>query len=233
MSREVVRLTRTVAVVACLLLWAGPTAAQTPTPAPTPAPPSIAPLKIAPLPWLVIDARGGFAKVGTDGTTAAGLGVSVFDLPSRARTLVVGAHVYPLRRGRMKLGFGSELLMGTGSRQKKDAAGKPDGLPVHRRLYSVSGQVSLNFGKGGGGWSYITAGGGPFKFESYLGDATPDGLGTTTINYGGGARWFTRSHLAFTVDLRFYLTRPATAMAVAAARARERVLLLSAGISLK
>ena len=103
---------------------------------------------------------------------------------------------------------------------------------VRRRLNGVSGQVSLNFGRGAG-WSYVTVGSGPFKFESYLDEAVPDGLGTTTINFGGGARWFTRSHLAFTVDLRFYLTDPATATTFTAARVRKRMLLFSAGISVK
>jgi hypothetical protein len=35
------------------------------------------------------------------------------------------------------------------------------------------------------------------------------------------------------VDLRFYLTRPANPTVIPAGRARERVLLFSAGISLK
>ena len=31
-----------------------------------------------------------------------------------------------------------------------------------------------------------------------------------TINYGGGARWFTKTHLAFSFDVRFYAINPGT-----------------------
>ena len=205
-------------------------AAQTPTPQPTP--PVIAPVPGTPLPWMVVDARGGYPSLGLDELTATGLGVTTADLPGRARTLVVGAHVYPLRRGSLKIGLGGELLRGSGSSQKKDAAGKPAGPVVHRRLDSVSAQVSLNFGRGAG-WSYVTAGMGPFKFESYLDEAEPDGAGASAINFGGGARWFNWDHVAFSVDLRFYLTKPANATLVTAARERARIVLFSAGISIK
>jgi len=217
---------RAALVATLLVLLAVPVAAQ------TPAQPPVAPLPITPLPRLVVDVRGGFASSGQDGTTAAGLKVAPTDMPGRLRSAVVGVHVYPFRRGAFKLGFGGELMMGSASGQKKDTAGAGVGPVIRRRLNAVSGQISLNFGKGEG-WSYLTAGGGPLKFESYLDEATPDGVGQTTINYGGGARWFTNAHLALAVDLRFYLTRPALATPVVAARARERVFLLSLGISLK
>ncbi len=226
MSFETLRVPPAVRVAAVLVLLAVPAAAQTPTP------PPVTPLKVPAIPWLVIDARGGFSSAGRDTTTASGLGVAPADMPGRLRTAVVGAHVYPLRRGGLKIGLGAEMLVGTGSSQKKDAAGDAVGPTIRRRLNSVSGQISLNFGKGSG-WSYITVGSGPLKFESYLDDAEPDGEAMTTLNYGGGARWFARSHLAFTVDLRFYLTRPANPTTATAGRARQRLLLLSAGISLK
>jgi hypothetical protein len=187
---------------------------------------------VPPIPWLALDARAGFASIGRDTTTATDLGVSSADLPARARTLVLGAHLYPFRRGKLKLGIGGEAHLGSASNQRKDTAGDPVGPEIHRRLKGISGQISLNFGTGTG-WSYLTAGSGPFKFESFLDDGVPDGVGTTTLNFGGGARWFGRSHLGFTVDLRFYLTRPANPTVITAGRARERVLLFSAGISLK
>ena len=233
-------MSRTVAILApiVVLLLANPVAAQvpppaqTPTPPPTPTPTPVPPLRVAPLPWFVIDVRGGFASLGSDTTTAASLGQVAADMPSRAKTLQVGAHVYPLRKGGFKLGVGAEAVRGVTSNQRLDSTGKGTGPFIRRRLEGVSGQLSLNFGKGKG-WSYITVGSGPMKFESYLDDAKPTRAATTTLNYGGGARWFARGHLAFTVDVRFYLTRPATATFDAPARARKRVTLLSAGISLK
>jgi hypothetical protein len=192
----------------------------------------VPPLEVAPLPWFVIDLRGGFASLGSDTTTSAALGVASDDMPSRAKTIIAGAHVFLFRRGGFKLGVGAEAIRGVTSNQRQDAAGEGTGPIIRRRLEGLSGQLSLNFGKGKG-WSYITAGGGPMKFESYLDDAKPTRAGTTTLNYGGGARWFARGHLAFTVDLRFYLTRPAPAEFDAPPRVRKRVTLLSAGISFK
>ena len=234
---------RTVALLAPLfvLLLAGTAAAQVPppvtppapaqpTPSPTPTP--VPPLKAAPIPFFVVDVRAGFASLGSDTTTSAALGVASEDMPSRAKTIVAGAHVYLLRSGGFKLGLGAEAIRGVSSNQRLDATGKETGPIIRRRLEGMSGQISLNFGKGKG-WSYITAGGGPMKFESYLDEAKPTRAGTTTLNYGGGARWFTRGHLALTVDLRFYLIRPATATFDAPPRVRKRVTLLSAGISFK
>ncbi len=217
---------RAALVATLLVLLVVPAAAQ------TPVQPPVAPLPIAPLPRVVFDVRGGFASSGQDATTATGLKVASTDMPGRLRSAVVGLHVYPFRRGGFKLGFGGELLMGSAAAQKTDTAGKAVGPVIRRRLNAVSGQISLNFGKGGG-WSYLTAGSGPLKFESYLDQATPDSVGASTLNYGGGARWFTNAHLAFAVDLRFYLTRPALATTLTAARERQRIFLLSLGISLK
>lgn len=236
MSSAFSRLARWIAVALCVAMFVlcpaftVPAAAQTPPP--QPAVPVIAPVPEKPIPWVVVDARGAYPALGLDEVTAAGLRVSTGDLPGRARTLVVGAHVYPLRRGFWKVGLGGELLMGSGSSQKKSATGAAAGPVVHRRLNSVSAQVSLNFGRGAG-WSYLTAGTGPFKFESYLDDATPDGVGASTLNFGGGARWFNWDHVAFTVDLRFYLTKPSNPTAATAGRERARIVLFSAGVSVK
>jgi hypothetical protein len=229
---------RTVALLAPLivLLLASPAAAQVPppaaTPTPAPSPQPVPPLAVAPLPIFVIDLRGGFASLGSDTTTSAGLGVVAEDMPGRARTVVVGAHLYPFRRGGFKLGVGAEAVRGVSSNQRLDSTGEKTGPIIRRRLEGMSGQLSLNFGKGKG-WSYVTVGSGPMKFESYLDDAKPTRAGTTTLNYGGGARWFAKAHLALTIDLRFYLIRPATATFDAPARVRKRVTLLSAGISIK
>jgi len=176
--------------------------------------------------------RGGFASLGEDTTTAADLGVATEDLPGRTKTIVIGANIYLFRQGGFKLGLGAEAIRGVASGRHLDAAGKETGPVIRRRLEGVSGQISLNFGKGKG-WSYLTVGGGPMKFESYLDEAKPTRAGTTTLNYGGGARWSFKSHLALNVDLRLYLTRPETATFDAAGRVRKRIALLSAGISVK
>ena len=50
---------------------------------------------------------------------------------------------------------------------------------------------------------------------------------------GAGARWFFSSHLAFCFDVRWYLTRPDDTVGEIPGRARARLLMLSAGISIK
>jgi len=226
MSFEPLRVPRAIPVAVLLLVLAVPSAAQTPTP------PAVVPLRVPPIPWLVIDARGGFTSTGKDTITASDLGVAVTDLPGRLPTVVVGAHIYPLRHARLKIGLGGEWLSGEASSQKKDAKGEAAGPKIRRRLNSVSGQVSMNFGRGAG-WSYITVGYGPAKYESYLDGAAPDGVKMNTLNWGGGGRWFAWSHLAINLDLRFYLTRPSNPTTATAGTARQRLVLFSAGISLK
>jgi hypothetical protein len=50
---------------------------------------------------------------------------------------------------------------------------------------------------------------------------------------GAGARWFNTAHLAFCFDMRFYLTRPEDPTITYPGRQRSRLLVLSAGISIK
>jgi hypothetical protein len=50
---------------------------------------------------------------------------------------------------------------------------------------------------------------------------------------GAGARWFNTAHVAFCFDMRFYLTRPEDPTITYPGRQRSRLLVLSAGISIK
>jgi hypothetical protein len=96
-------------------------------------------------------------------------------------------------------------------------------------------QFSLNFGNGHG-WSYISGGIGqstwaltPAGQEGFPPDSEP----LKTINYGVGARWFMKDHLAFSFDVRFYVIDPSTPYAGFPASPRLRQTVFSAGISLK
>lgn len=185
------------------------------------------------IPIAAADLRGVSASLGQDATTAASLFVTATDLPGRAFGLVSGAHVYPLRGRSVALGLGGEILMAGKSFEPLNAeTKKPGGRVYSRRLRAYTAQVSANFGHRMG-WSYLTVGFGPTSFDSYLSRLEPDGLRPATLNYGGGARWFNFEHLAFNIDLRFYATKPALATANTAARERHRVLVMSAGISIK
>jgi hypothetical protein len=55
-----------------------------------------------------------------------------------------------------------------------------------------------------------------------------------TLNYGGGARWFTTEHMAFSVDFRWYSVAeqlPTTTGVIF--QPRTTLLVLSGGISFK
>src|SRR5437763_1035446 len=54
-----------------------------------------------------------------------------------------------------------------------------------------------------------------------------------TANYGGGARWFAKRHLAFSVDVRLYEIQPGTSVAGRPGSPRTRLFVIGAGISLK
>ncbi len=187
------------------------------------------------IPLAALDLRGVFAFLGKDPITATGLFLAAENLPSKAFGLSGGAHVYPVRGRAWALGLGAEAIVVRNSLEPIDlTTKKPTGDVFKRRLRGVSGQLSLNFGHKAG-WSYLTAGLGPMSFESYLEKTTviPDGLRTTTLNFGGGARWFNFDHLAFTIDMRFYRTKAAIATLHTAPRDSHSVVVLSAGMSIK
>lgn len=184
------------------------------------------------LPPIVLDLRGAFGKLGKSETTAANFAVAPEELPARGIGLVGGLHVYPIRTGRFALGLGGELLVARATRQPEDIDGAPIGRPIHRRFESLSGQISFNFGHRNG-WSYLSGGMGPLNFDTYFEDEVPDGLRPLTLNYGGGARWFNLDHLAFSVDMRLYATKPANPTLIVGGRTRQTVMVISAGISIK
>lgn len=188
-----------------------------------------------PLPIFAADVRGFYAGLGRDPVTAADLGVEPDQLPSRGLGAVVDAHVYPLRGRSFALGIGGELLMARGrAQQVNPATGEGVGLVVRQRIVSMSPQLSLNFGHRDG-WSYLTAGMGPLSFETYLGDDLPSEAPPkkSTINMSGGARWFLNDHVAFTIDVRFYLTRPEDPIGPFPGRQRTRLLVMSAGLGFR
>jgi hypothetical protein len=192
------------------------------------------PLPETPLPAFVVDARGVFAGLGHDATTAGELTLTPDQLPGRGLGGVIDVTFFPLRGHGKALGIGGEGLLAFGSGQPLDSKGLPFGPVLHRRVQNLSGQISLNFGHRDG-WSYLTGGLGPLQFLTYGGDtapADPPAI-TMTQNFGGGARWFVKRRLAFNLDVRFYLTRPANSTVTSAGRARQRVLVLSAGISIR
>lgn len=187
-----------------------------------------------PLPPVVVDVRGFYTGLGQDPLTAAELGVAPTALPSRALGGAVGLNVYPIRRGSFAIGLGGEFVLARGRKVPDPDDPFAVQIAVEQRLQGLSGGFSLNFGQRDG-WSYLSAGLGPMQFGTFLGDAAPaeSAPRKSTINLGGGARWFTNRHLAVTFDVRFYLTRPELATASYPGRQRNRLLVLSGGVSIR
>lgn len=222
------------AFVAALLVAGVPALAAAQQSPASPASPALPDLpESRPVSGFVVDARGALAKFGQRPLTAAALGVTAADVPGPGLGGSIGAHVYPLRLGRVAFGVGGEVLLARRSRQKIDSAGEPVGAELQSRFYTLAPQISGNFGHRNG-WSYVSAGIGTASFETWPVDTENPDRRVRAINYGGGARWFTSSHLAFTVDLRFYAVSPALADdAAATERPRARLMVISAGVSVR
>ena len=174
-------------------------------------------------------------------------------IPSRGYGIDVGAHVYLMRLGSGRLGIGANLVRvrGTASPAAPSsgstpatptAAVRPD---VRAVLTTLAPQLSYNFGSGDG-WSYVSAGLG--RAQLTTGTSAFGGSGGETsetparsaasgarssINIGGGARWFTKAHLAFSFDFRFHLISPGAADDTMQVTPRTTLVAASAGISLR
>ncbi len=163
---------------------------------------------------------------------AASRGLNQAELPGRGLGFDVGAHVYPLRWGAMTLGFGGQATFSR-ARRTPDADTLTLGATTER-FTSVAPQVSFNFGSGHG-WSYLSGGISTAKWS-----VVPDRRATLpldeeqlkTINYGGGARWFARPHVAFSFDVRFYAINPSST-GVLVTSPRTTLLIVGAGVSIK
>lgn len=188
-----------------------------------------------PIPRFAVDARVAFPRFKNDPAIAAGINVTPENLPTHGLGFVVGAHWYPVRLGVVTFGIGGELLRGRASRTLEPATETAEpGPTVKTRIAALSPQVSFNFGKRNG-WSYISGGIGTSTFTAEREEAVlPDSeSGSKTINYGGGARWFAREHLALSVDLRFYAINPRDASGGRPALPRMTLVMISAGASFK
>jgi len=183
----------------------------------------------------VADARVDFPKFKQDPNIASGIGVSALNLPTRAFGFVVGAHWHPFRLGVMTLGLGGEIsaarrghTLNTGTKEL------PVPVSVDSRFSAVSPQISFNFGARDG-WSYISGGIGWSRFTAERKDRPlPDAESSSkTINYGGGARWFAKKHLAVSMDLRFYAVNPQLATATRPSFSRMTLMAFSAGVAIR
>ncbi|HXD74293.1 MAG TPA: hypothetical protein VN628_11175 [Vicinamibacterales bacterium] len=208
-----------IAVAAAVLLVSGAARAQGPPP---------------PLPHFVVDVHGVVPVFPNDAQQLAdSRGLSVTELPGAGIGGRVGAHVYLFKIEAVTIGVGGEVMLGASS--STPAEGTTGLVPVDERLTSAGSQLSMNFGSGRG-WSYLSGGIGRSKWSLHPAGAAQTGSDTEslpTANYGGGARWFAKKHLAFSFDVRLYEIQPGSAVAGRPGSPRTRLLVVGAGVSFK
>jgi len=134
----------------------------------------------------VVDVRGITTGVPTSITLYPNPPSTTFLAPSRGFGPDVGAHVYPLTLGPARIGVGANFVSARGSTSDADLT-----------MQMVVPQLSFNFGTSNG-WSYLSAGIGPVRVK------TTETFTTTSVNAGGGARWFLNDHMAIGFDLRLH-----------------------------
>jgi hypothetical protein len=209
--------------VVVLVSCVGPAFAQEPPP---------------PIPWVVVDLHATVPRFPTDDFTLAdSRNMNILELPGAGLGAQVGVHVYPLHTRIVTVGLGGELAIGRARQSPAAGATAAGGTALRsaeERITSVSPQLSLNFGNGSG-WSYISAGLGQtvwYLEPEDLGEYPPNSDRLKTLNYGGGARWFIKPHVAFSFDVRFYAISPGFAY-IFPATPRTTLLIIGAGLSLK
>jgi hypothetical protein len=187
----------------------------------------------------VIDARVAFPSFSSAESIATAWGFRSDLLPERGLGFEVGAHVYPLRRRRFSLGLGASLMQGSGTQEPvplDETEATPTAVTdptVESRITALTPQLSLNFGSSRG-WSYISAGYGWTRRTTGDADGTlPNGSNVATLSYGGGARWFIKTHVAFSFDLRFYRLPATVADADGPASPGYTMFVGAAGLSFK
>ena len=196
------------------------------------------PPKIGPF---VVDLHATVPKYPSSPALAASHDVVVAELPGRGLGLRVGGQVYFFRWRAVTFGIGGEYAASRGRKPPPDTPGGSTAtdattLRETEETFSSKGtSLSFNFGTGHG-WSYISGGIGQSTWSVIpVGRAAfpSDQERLKTINYGGGARWFAKAHLAFSFDVRFYAINPGPAFLDFPGSPRTTMLVIGAGVSLK
>jgi hypothetical protein len=196
------------------------------------------PPKIGPF---VVDLHATVPKYPSSPTLAASHDVVVAELPGRGLGVQVGGQVYFFRWRAVTFGIGGEYAASRGRKSPPDTQGSSTATDTtalretEEKFSSKGTALSFNFGTGHG-WSYISGG-----IGQSIWSVIPDGRAALpsdqaqlkTINYGGGARWFAKAHVAFSFDVRFYAINPGPASLDFPGSPRTTMLVIGAGVSLK
>jgi hypothetical protein len=186
------------------------------------------------IPLFVIDFHGTLPRFPSESQGLAdSRDMTLAELPGSGLGLQAGLHLYPLRFRVISFGIGGEVV--TSRARQTPGAGSVDLRPTVEHFRSIAPQLSFNFGTGRG-WSYLSGGIGSSNWQLKV-QGDPDSLADTeplkTINYGGGARWFIRPHVAFSFDVRFYAINPGLPDLTSTGSPRTTLLVIGAGVSVK
>ncbi|HVZ23877.1 MAG TPA: hypothetical protein VG871_22540, partial [Vicinamibacterales bacterium] len=148
---------------------------------------------------------------------------------------VAGAHVYPLRAGKITFGFGGHVLYGGGTKtlDLSTATTQSSSPTLKRHFKAYASEVSFNFGHRTG-YSYISGGIGRTTLYVDREDSPATNVPTRqTFHYGAGARWFTNHHTAVTFDLRWYSVAEMLPGPTYVGQPRTTLLVLSGGVAFR
>jgi len=181
-----------------------------------------------------VDLHGVTGGFGPTPEQASVLGYADTDLPGRGFGFDIGGQVYFMKFGKVTLGAGGNFVQMSGSSDHKDPDGLSTGNKADTRFRSFATQVTANFGRRKG-WSYVSAGFGMTKFAIWRSaDTAPSDLpNRRTINFGFGARWFQKEHVAFSFDMRFYRVAAQAATETLPADGKQTRIVIGAGVSFR
>ncbi len=172
-------------------------------------------------------------NVGQDPDLATNRGLGPSQLPAWGLGLDVGGHVYLFSWGVVTFGVGASALFTAPSRTPGENDPDAGGPTVTTRFTAFSPQLSFNFGDGDG-WSYLSGGVGTSRLTVSSEQLTvPEQRRAGTLNYGGGARWFVRPGMAFSLDLRMFAISPLEQTATEPGSPRMTLLALNLGVAFK
>jgi hypothetical protein len=188
-----------------------------------------------PLPHMVLDVRGSTTNFSVEPELARSRGLLESELPGRGFGGDVALHFYLYKLKVVTFGLGGQVSL---ARAATSGAASDQTIvrPVTEQFTSATAQLSFNFGSGNG-WSYISGGIGPAQrtvIPAGAGVSVADAERLLSLNYGVGARWFIKRHMAFTFDVRWHQLNLGTAVVEGlVASPRSTLLIMSAGVSLK
>jgi opacity protein-like surface antigen len=161
------------------------------------------------LPRFVIDAQGTYSGLPNTSGWVPAVPVNT-PIPGHGFGVGFGAHVYVFKLGVVTFGVGGNAIVARKNGGTYDTtAGEPTTPSVTTQVTSLNPQISMNFGHRLG-WSYLSGGYSTAKvksestaFKTTVPAAAAPELWNPGFNYGGGARWFMKPHLAGSFDVRF------------------------------